>query len=333
MIRTVRSLAIVFTLIAAAAVRPGDAAAQQITICTGQPVPDGYVVVAAYRVQECPGYYASNEHNSLTIAVPGDRVTVCSALSPRPAGYAVVAAYRVQECPGYYASNEHNSVILQRPGETVTVCSALTPSLPGYVVTAQYRVQECPGYYASSNANSASYRRLPGVVNAPAPPAPAGGGTLEALDEYERTVYVRLREMEDWLGVTVATHQPWTGELYQGAYGRATLSVRAGMQYTVVAVCDDDCTDLDLRVTDGGPTLAQDVGMEAYAHVEIAPARDGTLRVEPVMAACGASPCRFGVAVYETPRAPVQDAPGNARPRRERIQPPGTVRPAPQQRP
>lgn len=333
MIRIVRSLALAFVLTAAAGLRPADAAAQPVTICTGQPIPAGYVVVAAYRVQECPGYFASNEHNSVNIALPGDRVTVCSALSPRPEGYAVVAAYRIQECPGYYASNEHNSLTLQRPGETVTACSALTPSLPGYVITAQYRIQECPGYFASSEANSATYRRIAQpVVDAPPPPASAGG-ELAPLDDYQRTVSLRLREMEEWLGVAEQTHAPWRGELYHRAHGQAPLRVQAGTRYTVVAVCDDDCTDLDLRVVDGGSVLAQDVSPERYAHVEIAPSRTGALRVEPVMATCQASPCRFTVAVYATPAPAVQDAPAGAPLRRERIQPPGTVRPVPQQRP
>lgn len=332
MIRPLRTLALAFVLAAAALLRAPAAQAQQITICNGQPVPGGYVVVAAYRVQECPGYYASNEHNSLTIALPGDRVTVCSALSPRPEGYAVVAAYRIQECPGYYASNEHNSLTLQRPGETVTACSALTPSLPGYVVTARYRIQECPGYYASNEANSAVYQRLASPV-ADAPQPASGSGELAPLDDYQRTVSGRLREMEEWLGVSEQTHTQWRGQLYPRAHGQAPLPVQAGMRYTVVAVCDDDCTDLDLRVVDGGHVLAQDVSPERYAHVELAPARTGVLRVEPVMATCHASPCRFAVAVYATPAPAVQDAPAGSPLRRERIQPPGTVRPAPQPRP
>jgi hypothetical protein len=334
MIRIIRSLALALVLTAAAGLRPADAAAQPVTICTGQPIPAGYVVVAAYRVQECPGYYASNAHNSVNIALPGDRVTVCSALSPRPEGYAVVAAYRIQECPGYYASNEHNSLTLQRPGETVTACSALTQSLPGYVITARYRIQECPGYYASNEANSATYRRIAQpVVDAPAPPA-ASSGEIMALDQYERGVFRRLGEMQEWLGLATPTHEVWRGTLHHAAYARGTLPVRGGARYTLVAVCDVDCTDLDLRVLDGGGSvLAQDVEPEAYASVEIVPARDGTLRVEPVMANCTASPCLYAVAVFETPAPAVEDAPAGTPLRRERIQPPGTVRPAPQQRP
>jgi hypothetical protein len=111
------------------------------------------------------------------------------------------------------------------------------------------------------------------------------------------------------------------------------MQVQGGMRYTIVGVCDEDCGDLDLRVLDGTSVVASDLAPDAHPAVQIAPARNGTLTVEVIMSDGDRGPCRYAVGVYETPAEVVQDAPSGTPPRRERIQPPGTVRPAPQQRP
>lgn len=262
-------------LLAAVFADPRAAAAQPVQMCSNQPVPQGYVVTATTSRSECPGYYSSG-YNSLTIRIPGDSVSVCTALTQR---------------------------------------------WPGYVVTSQTSRSDCPGYY-SSGSNSATWRR---VGDPPAPPVPApASGAFAALDQYDRSVFRRMKEMETWLRLETPTHHAWLHKTAQGTTARTTLAVEGGQRYTLVAVCDDDCTDMDLRVLDGRYLLAEDVSTDAHATVALTPARGGQLTVEVVMAACAQSPCHFAVGVYETPRA------GALPPRRP---PGGDVRVTPRPRP
>lgn len=266
-----RVAVLVLALLAAIAVRPGAAAAQEnISICSNQSVPPDYVVVATLSRPSCPGYNSTG-YNSLTIRLPGDTVSVCSALS------------------------------------TLTL---------GWVVTSQLSRPSCPGYN-STGWNSVTYRRL-----ATAGPAPvASRGALTLLDEYDRGVYGALREMEDRLEVGVPTHTPWFSSAANGTTTRAEIQVTAGGRYTLVAVCDRDCADMDMRVLDGTYVVAQDVGTARHATLEITPARTGRLTVEAIVYQCSQNPCHFAVAAYESRSATIPPP----RPR--------TPRPTPRPRP
>jgi hypothetical protein len=283
-------------LLCAGAAAPAPAHAQDTAICTGQSVPPGYAVVAAGNGQQCPGYYAS-QPNLLTLRLPGDTVSVCSAYTSSLPGYVVVAAGNGQQCPGYYAS-QPNFLALRLPGDTVTVCSQYTPSLEGYVVVSRGNSQRCPGYYAST-PNSASYRRLPQAY-LPAPsPAPADEGVLPWLDVYSRYALRRLRMAEGRLRLEEPTHGPWTGVMAAGGSARPTLEREAGVRHTLVAVCDQDCSSVTLRVMDprGTVVAVSEAGTQPVVHLP--PAVAGRWTLEASVRACAVQTCRFAVGVYE----------------------------------
>jgi hypothetical protein len=252
-------------------------------------------------------------------AAAAQPVQMCSNQSV-PTGYVVTATTRVPECPGYYSTG-YNSMTILVPGDTVSVCISLSQARPGYVVTAQTRRPECPGYY-SSGFNSATWRRV-GEPVAPQPVA-AAAGEIVVMDAYDRTVFQRMAEMAAWRRLESPTHHPWLSKTAHGTTARTTLTLTGGTRYTLVAVCDQDCADLDLRVLDGGYLLGEDTSTGENAAVELTPARDVRLTVEVVMAQCAQSPCHYAVGVYETPR------PGAVPPRRP---PGGDVRVTPRPRP
>lgn len=66
----------------------------------------------------------------------------------------------------------------------------------------------------------------------------------------------------------------------------------------IVGVCDDDCSDLDLRVRNAqGGVVGEDVLLDAIPVVP-APAGGRPLNIDVIMATCSQDPCVFGVAVY-----------------------------------
>lgn len=119
-------------------------------------------------------------------------------------------------------------------------------------------------------------------------------------DRWEREVNDRLRRA----GQALQTQgyrlrpDPFHGSLNQGETEQMWISLRVGGEYALVAVCDSDCSDLDLRlVNDRDHELA--VALDSGPPVlRFSPTQDGKFRLRVVMAACGHSPCRYGVGVF-----------------------------------
>jgi hypothetical protein len=285
-------------LLCAGAAVPVPVQAQDISICAGQPVPPGYAVVAAGDGEQCPGYYQPGP-NLLTLRLPGDRVTVCSAYTPGLPGYVVVAAGDGEQCPDYYRPGP-NQLTLQLPGDTVSVCSAYTTRLDGYVVTAQNDREECPGYY-QPGANSATYRRLPQPYAAAPQPVPQSteAGVLPWLDVYSRYVMRRLRVAEGRLRLEEPTHQPWTGVMAPGGIASRGVEMQPGVRLTLVAVCDQDCAAVTLRVIDPAGVVAAVSEASTQPVVHLAPVVGGEWTLEASVRTCAVQTCRFAVGVYE----------------------------------
>ena len=66
-----------------------------------------------------------------------------------------------------------------------------------------------------------------------------------------------------------------------------------------MAVCDQDCGDVDLRLFDPyGNEVDSDVGTDDWPIVSITPQFKGTYQVRVVMARCSDHPCYYGVGVF-----------------------------------
>lgn len=85
-----------------------------------------------------------------------------------------------------------------------------------------------------------------------------------------------------------------------GEEGLRTVPVwlEAGRTYLIVGVCDDDCTDLDVRVFDTlGRAVASDEDAQAHPMVDFTPRRSGEHAVRTSMVTCRRAVCRYAVAV------------------------------------
>jgi len=92
---------------------------------------------------------------------------------------------------------------------------------------------------------------------------------------------------------------PYVGSLRQGASTDLSINLNAGRSYMMVGVCDQDCSDVDLRLFDpSGNEVDSDLLADDVPIVDTRPARSGTYRVRVIMTACRTEPCRFGVGLY-----------------------------------
>ncbi|MEJ0060058.1 MAG: hypothetical protein WDM79_10975 [Terricaulis sp.] len=77
----------------------------------------------------------------------------------------------------------------------------------------------------------------------------------------------------------------------------ATISIPG--EYTVIGVCDLDCSNLDIRVLDEhGGLIAEDTAPDDFPIVELMLSGEATVRVQVTMLACAQEPCYFGANLY-----------------------------------
>jgi hypothetical protein len=90
-----------------------------------------------------------------------------------------------------------------------------------------------------------------------------------------------------------------TGDLLAGAVGRGTsdvntVNLEGGVEYAIIAVCDEECTDIDLRIKDAADsTLAEDVNPDDNPILEFTAPTTGSYSVDMIMFACGTDACSW----------------------------------------
>ena len=124
--------------------------------------------------------------------------------------------------------------------------------------------------------------------------------TLAELEDWERSVAVQLlRAMalysrEGW----AALEDRSLGYLEVDEVDGMTARLQPG-DYMAVAVCDDDCSDIDLAVFDGNQEeLGSDVRVDAFPVVDFAVPRQGDYHFVASMAECSHEPCYYAIQLF-----------------------------------
>jgi hypothetical protein len=75
--------------------------------------------------------------------------------------------------------------------------------------------------------------------------------------------------------------------------------LQRGVQYAFAATCDNDCTDIDLKLFNrSGQRQVADTDSDPYPQVVFTPPASGTYRLRVVMFRCRIEPCRYDVDQY-----------------------------------
>ncbi len=78
------------------------------------------------------------------------------------------------------------------------------------------------------------------------------------------------------------------------------VTLEAGRSYSVIGVCDDDCTGLGLVLsTPTGSELVADQTGDNVPGVEFTPREATSYRIRVIMVGCRLNPCWYGVAIVE----------------------------------
>jgi len=120
-------------------------------------------------------------------------------------------------------------------------------------------------------------------------------------NEYRQQLDLQLqtsRTQFQGQGYTVAAG-PFTGALPAGGKERFTLPVETGVSYKILGICDNDCSNVDLRVFNlNGQNIGEDVTPDDIPIVELQPTGTGTVQLEATMITCSAEPCYHAIEVY-----------------------------------
>ena len=97
-------------------------------------------------------------------------------------------------------------------------------------------------------------------------------------------------------GYTTHVAGPVHASLNNAATTTHNMTVVAGVHYVLYGACDNDCTDLDLKIYDpNGTLLMQDVAVDDQPTLAFVATTSGSLRVEVIMARCNHNPCFYGL--------------------------------------
>lgn len=89
------------------------------------------------------------------------------------------------------------------------------------------------------------------------------------------------------------------GALNDGEEEVLSLDLAGERTYMIAAVCDQDCSDLDLELADAsGETIDSDFELDDVPMVMTQGARAGRHSLTVSMASCEVEPCAYGVAIY-----------------------------------
>lgn len=81
-----------------------------------------------------------------------------------------------------------------------------------------------------------------------------------------------------------------------------TAELDGGEDFKIVAVCDEDCDDIDIniKVYDlNGNLVAEDVETDDYPEVNVRPRYTSRFRIKVIMYNCGESYCYYGIGIYQ----------------------------------
>jgi hypothetical protein len=114
--------------------------------------------------------------------------------------------------------------------------------------------------------------------------APAGG------DNAQQIILAQLQQAQ-----TFMTQQGYQ----QGQTWNIPVDLAAGVDYSMVGVCDRDCNDLDIALFDqSGQILAQDTSTDDHPVVNVSPAMPGRYMMQVRMYRCNVAPCYYAVALF-----------------------------------
>jgi hypothetical protein len=131
-------------------------------------------------------------------------------------------------------------------------------------------------------------------------PAARSQNAWRDILEHQMTAVGNTVSGEGYHADTGAFHTDMiVGTLQAGASVGLEVDLESGVEYMIVGVCDNDCTDLDLSLVDlQGNVLFEDTLDDDAPILRFTAPAGGAHFLDVHMYACSVEPCSFGYKVY-----------------------------------
>lgn len=121
--------------------------------------------------------------------------------------------------------------------------------------------------------------------------------TVARAQSHAEAVWNQLNRMySQFNGEGFGSRNYIIGRMNNGASDAWTLTLPGGT-YKIVGVCDNDCTDLDIRVSLGDQVVGEDILDDDIPIVNFTGKGEQRYSIRVTMAACSADPCFWGFVV------------------------------------
>jgi len=139
------------------------------------------------------------------------------------------------------------------------------------------------------------------VVAALLAPALLAAPASAQENRFEEQVAFQMSVVESFaasLGFS-RTHDLLFSSLPEGESETFSLTLDAGRDYRMIALCDEDCSDIDVYLEDGaGNVLDEDVSLNDAPVVSLSSGKNTSFRLRVRIYSCSVEPCYFGVAIF-----------------------------------
>lgn len=130
--------------------------------------------------------------------------------------------------------------------------------------------------------------------------SPGTSAAVHADDEWRKQVRAHLADTETRLkigGYSLA-QEVYIGEAKEDDEIPLLVTMTQG-DYAVAAVCDNDCTDIDLEVSLSDETVESDLRVNNRPLIQFHAPERASYKIETSMETCTKPPCRYGVAIFK----------------------------------
>ena len=123
----------------------------------------------------------------------------------------------------------------------------------------------------------------------------------EEISRYEDQVKTQMEAIRllAGLGDYEQVYDPYINIINAGMVENIDIPLDASVSYSIIGVCDEDCTDLDFVLyDDNGNEISTDREVDDFPLVEVTPQWSATFNLQVDMYQCNNQPCYFGVGVF-----------------------------------
>lgn len=125
-----------------------------------------------------------------------------------------------------------------------------------------------------------------------------GPASLGAQSTFMEQVRRQLVSLAGDLRDAWAQQTAREGWLREGEEEVLEFRLHAGYTYRFDGVCDNDCPDLDLELSDAsGYLVDEDTDADAFPYVSVTPGWTGPFFLRVIMYSCDEAPCAYGVSL------------------------------------